>query len=177
MARAYLGLGSNKGDRLGFLREAFRGLRSIEGVEVVSWSSIYETSPFGFREQDDFLNAAVGVETDLTPERLLAEVRMLETRAGRTPSRHWGPREIDIDLLLHGEFRLNSGSLVVPHPGLPDRRFVLVPLAEIAGETVDPVTHRTISALLAACSDNGTVIRTPWSLQPEQQEHSLARSK
>jgi len=183
MPRVFLGLGSNKGDRLRFLQEAFARLAAVHGVGAKAWSAIYETSPYGFRDQGDFLNAVIEVLTDLDPATLHAEIRMVESLVGRTPSIRWGPREIDIDLLLYGSEIIETRSLVIPHRGLAGRRFVLEPLAEIAPDVVDPRTGKAVRVLLEECPDRGTVTRTSWKLTTHEQvydsegEHTLARRK
>lgn len=177
MPRVFLGLGSNKGDRLRFLREAFAALASIRGVEVSAWSAVYETSPYGFKDQGDFLNAVVEIATDLPPAVLHAEISMVESIVGRTPSIRWGPREIDIDILLYGAMIMETDSLVIPHPGLAGRRFVLGPLAEIAPGVTDPRTGKPVKTLLETCPDSGTIARTSWTLTSHEQEQTLAPSK
>lgn len=169
MPGAFLGFGSNKGDRLRFLQEAFARLGTVRGIEVKAWSAIYETSPYGFRDQGDFLNAVVWVITDLQPAALHAEIRLVESIVGRTPSIRWGPREIDIDLLLYGDIILETDSLVIPHPGLAARRFVLEPLVEIAPDVVDPRTGKAARVLLEECPDAGMVTRTSWTLTAHEQ--------
>lgn len=177
MPRVFLGLGSNKGDRLHFLQEAFARLALVHGAETKAWSGIYETSPYGFRDQGDFLNAVVEILTDLEPAALHAEIRMIESLVGRTPSIRWGPREIDIDLLLYGSALMETRSLVIPHPGLAERRFVLEPLAEIAPDVVDPRSGKAVRVLLEECPDRGTVVRTSCALITHEQEQTLARRK
>jgi 2-amino-4-hydroxy-6-hydroxymethyldihydropteridine diphosphokinase len=130
--RGYLGLGSNVGDRLANLRAARDALPRL-GVRVVASSSVYETEPQGeVRDQPDFLNACLAVETELGPEELLAACKTVERDLGRDPAgaRH-GPRPIDVDVLLLGEFRKHSERLTLPHPGVASRRFVLEPLLEL----------------------------------------------
>lgn len=130
--RAYLGLGSNVGDRLGFLRAA-RDALGAHGVELLAASSVYETAAQGeIVDQRDFLNACVSVETELAPEALLDACKAVERELGRQAGgpRH-GPRPIDVDLLLAGELSYRSGRLNVPHPEITTRRFVLEPLLEL----------------------------------------------
>src|SRR5512147_336329 len=103
VTRAFLGLGSNTGDRLGFLRAAVRGLREIEGIAVGAVSPVYETQPVGKTDQADFLNAVAEVRTSLSGESLLRSVKDLEARLGRTATERWGPREIDVDILYLGD--------------------------------------------------------------------------
>ena len=132
MSLAYLGLGSNVGDRRAHLESAVAALPR-HGVEVVASSSVYETEPVGLvTEQREFLNACLQVETALGPEELLGACKAVEREVGRsgTEIRH-GPREIDVDLLLLGEVRWESERLVLPHPTITERRFVLVPLLEL----------------------------------------------
>jgi 2-amino-4-hydroxy-6-hydroxymethyldihydropteridine diphosphokinase len=129
--RAYVGLGSNVGDRLGHLRAAVAALRAHDGIDVVATSGVYETDPVG-PPQSDFLNAVVELATDLAAEELLRVFKQIETDLGRVPRERWGPREIDLDLLVHGDRRLESDDLVVPHPRIAARAFVLVPLEELA---------------------------------------------
>ena len=135
--RGYLGLGSNVGDRLANLRGARDALAAgqvSERIGVVAWSSVYETEPQGeIRDQPDFLNACVAIETDLGPEELLAACKSLERRLGRPEGggpRH-GPRPIDVDVLLLGDLEHRSRTLTIPHPDLLSRRFVLEPLLEL----------------------------------------------
>ena len=128
---AYLGLGSNVDDRARSLQLAVDGLAAADGVTVVAVSSVYETEPVGGPEQPDYLNAVVAVETDRTPRELLEIAKRLETEAGRMPGERWGPRPLDVDVLLVGDEDVDEEDLVVPHPRLYERAFVMVPLAEL----------------------------------------------
>jgi 2-amino-4-hydroxy-6-hydroxymethyldihydropteridine diphosphokinase len=149
----YLALGSNAGDRAAHLSDAVRGLRGI--LEVDGVSSVYETDPFGVLEQPVFWNMAVAGRTRLEPEALLAAVKALEQRIGRTATYRMGPREIDIDVLLHGSRALTTETLTVPHPGLSERAFVLQPLLELEPGLVHPVTGERLSGRLAALGSRG----------------------
>ena len=137
MARAYVGLGTNLGDREATLRRAVDLLR--EQVDVRAVSSVRETEPWGLVDQPPFLNAAVEVETELTPRELLDLLFDVEQSLGRTrEGPRYGPRTIDLDLLVYGEERLDEPGLTVPHPRLHERRFALEPLAELAPDLVVP---------------------------------------
>ncbi|HVM40985.1 MAG TPA: 2-amino-4-hydroxy-6-hydroxymethyldihydropteridine diphosphokinase [Acidimicrobiia bacterium] len=138
--RAYLALGSNEGDRPAHLRSAVAGFAEADGVEVVAVSRVYETDPVGGPAQGAFLNAVVAVETTLDPHALLALGQALERRAGRLPEGErvrWGPRPLDVDLLLVGDLTVASPDLAIPHPRMWERDFVLAPLADVAPELVD----------------------------------------
>lgn len=145
MTRAYLGLGSNLGDRYGRLIEAFDRLQPHVTLDAIS--SIYETEPWGYVDQPRFLNAACGGETDLTPQELLGAVKTIETEMGREPTFRYGPRAIDIDILLFGDIVIEQADFCVPHAHLHERDFVLAPLNEIAPEAVHPKQGKTIGAL------------------------------
>ena len=151
--RGYLGLGSNEGDRLGALRAA-RAALARHGVEVVASSSVYETEPQGeVRDQPDFLNACLAIETELGPDELLAVCKDVERELGRAPggARH-GPRPIDVDVLLLGELEHRSDPLTIPHPEVRARRFVVEPLLELDSELTLPGGFRLADAL-AGISD------------------------
>ncbi len=139
MTRAYVGLGSNLGDRERLLRRAVELLDAADGVEVVAVSSLRETDPVGFAEQPRFLNAAAALETTLAPRALLDLLLALERELGRTRAGpRFGPRTIDLDLLLHGSAVVCEPGLTVPHPRLHERRFALEPLAELDPRLVVP---------------------------------------
>ena len=130
--KAWLGLGSNLQQPAAQLREAIERLDVLSGVEVSRTSSFYRTPPWGDEEQDDFINCAVQIETSLDPFTLLGKLHSVENAMGRKRSdRRWGPRIIDIDLLLYGDLQHQTGELEVPHPRMHERAFVLVPLVEL----------------------------------------------
>jgi 2-amino-4-hydroxy-6-hydroxymethyldihydropteridine diphosphokinase len=129
--RAFLGLGSNMGDRQRHLVDA---IESLAGVLAVS--PVYETEPLGGPDQDPFLNVVVELDTELTPRQLLGVAHRLESAAGRVRVEHWGPRTLDVDVLLVGDLSVDEPDLVVPHPRMWQRRFVLAPLADLAPELV-----------------------------------------
>lgn len=147
MARAYLGLGSNLGDRKATLEAALRRLDESGGVRVVKRSSIYETEPIGYADQPWFYNLAVEIETELDPEELLTFTKQVEQELNRTREIHWGPRTIDIDILLYDDVVATGNRLRLPHPEMVRRRFVLEPLVEIAPELTLP-DGRPIADLL-----------------------------
>lgn len=133
--RAYLALGSNLGDRLAHLQAAVDGLAARAGT-VVAVSRVYETDPVG-PPQSDYLNAVVALDTDRSPRQLLAIAKALEAEAGRDRGgERWGPRPLDVDVLLVGDHRVDDPDLVVPHPRMGERAFVLAPLADIAPDLV-----------------------------------------
>lgn len=158
---AYLSLGSNLGDRQKQLRDAIQSLGGLG--RLVAVSSIYETQPVEVTDQPWFLNCAVALETSRSPQQLLSGALAIERDMGRERTRQKGARKIDIDVLLYGEQMIHSHShspqLIVPHPAMHQRRFVLEPLAEIAPEVRHPVLKKTIKELLAGLHDSAVVRR------------------
>ena len=157
---AYVGLGSNLGDRAGYLLLAVRGMVDA-GLDVIRLSSIYETEPVDYEDQPAFLNmvAELRGSTLPKPEQTLARLLRIEYALGRTRDVPKGPRTIDLDLLIFKDERFDSEFLTVPHPGLALRRFVLVPLNELVPNLVHPVLGKTMSELLAQTKDRSTVTR------------------
>ncbi|GIX05928.1 MAG: hypothetical protein KatS3mg115_0331 [Candidatus Poribacteria bacterium] len=128
------------------------------GCRLLRVSSVYETEPVGVREQSWFLNAVLAIRTGATPEELYKRIKTIEARLGRSqPPERWGPREIDIDVLLWGERHLETEQLTIPHRSLAERNFVLIPLAEIAPERKHPLLNRTIRQLCAQSPDRAIV--------------------
>jgi 2-amino-4-hydroxy-6-hydroxymethyldihydropteridine diphosphokinase len=148
MARAYVGLGANLGEREETLRAAVAGLEATGGVEVVAVSAFRETDPVGYVDQPRFLNGAVALETTLAPRELLEALLAVERSLGRTrDGPRFGPRTIDLDLLLYGDESLDEPGLTVPHPRLHERAFALEPLAELDPGLVVP-GHGPLETLL-----------------------------
>jgi 2-amino-4-hydroxy-6-hydroxymethyldihydropteridine diphosphokinase len=145
---AYVALGSNLADPVRQIERAFDALAALPGTRLMLRSSAYRTRPMGPVEQPDFVNAAAALLTQLDPATLLRELKSLETRLGReVPVVRWGPRLIDLDLLVHGQTRCDEATLTLPHPGIAERDFVLVPLAEISPTLEVPGLGR-VDALL-----------------------------
>lgn len=144
--RVYLSLGTNRGDREENLAEARQKISSQ--LDLVASSPIYETEPWGFQDQDDFLNQVVEVKTDLAPQELLAFLKGIEKAMGRTTSVRFGPRVIDMDILYYGDRVLQEEGLEIPHPRISERAFVLVPLADLAPEFRSPRSGMTIREML-----------------------------
>lgn len=153
MAKVYLGLGTNLGNKEANLRAAVEKINERIG-EVTSLSAFYVTAPWGFSSENSFLNAACCVETFLTPFEILRETQAMECELGRLAKSvlgAYGDRPIDIDLLLYDDFILHSPRLILPHPLMHERRFVMEPLAEIASEVVHPLFRQTMKELFRAC--------------------------
>lgn len=151
MAKAYIGMGSNLGDRQSHIEAARVGLSHLPLTQVVAMSKLYETSPVGPVDQGMFLNAAACIETALSPMDLLKGLQAIEQdqgRAARSDRTRWGPREVDLDILFYDQKIMTDGELVLPHPQLHLRWFVLKPLADLAPELVHPVSGKSIATLL-----------------------------
>ena len=170
MERVFIAIGSNLGDRLVFLQSAVHKLQRIPGLDLRSVSPVYETEPVGNKNQPHFLNAVVEFATTLTAEGLLTNLKEVERLVGRTPSERWGPREIDLDLIYANGLVINTPQLVVPHPELDRRKFVLVPLADIAADFQDPLRKRTVRDLLRDCPDTSSLSKTSFTIKPNPAE-------
>ena len=149
----YLALGSNLGDRSANLRAAISALPPA--VRVLMESPVYETQPWGYTEQPAFLNMVLKGETSLGPVELLERLKILETSLGRQPSVRWGPRLIDMDILFYADLVLDIQGLVIPHPHLHERAFVLVPLADLAPDLLHPVFCNSVRELLKGLDPSG----------------------
>lgn len=152
---AYLSLGANLGNREETLREAVRRLAAADGVKTLAVSSLYETEPWGKKDQPSFLNIAVSLQMTLSPEELLALTQAVETELGRVRHERWGPRTIDVDILHVEGVERNSPTLTLPHPYMTERAFVLVPLAEITPDLV--VKGRTVEEWRKLADDGGVI--------------------
>ena len=157
--QAYIGLGSNLGERETMIRLALDDIARLPGTKLVRASSLYDTEPQGEVDQPNFLNAAAQVDTELTARQLLWNLLLVEKRLGRVRTKRWGPRTIDLDLLLFGNLVLEEPDLVIPHPELTRRSFVLVPLVELDPLIVHPVTGETLLSHLSRLNTRPPVKR------------------
>ena len=160
MNSVLLGLGANTGDRAANLDAAVAGLSRF--LNVTARSPVYETAPMYVEDQAPFLNMALTAETPLAPDALLGAVKELERRLGRIPGPRFGPRCIDIDILIHGDTVLDEPHLQIPHPRMAERAFVLVPAAHIAADWRDPTSDSTVAEMLAALGETDTGL-APWT--------------
>lgn len=152
---AYLGLGSNMGDRKVQLEKSIQLLEEIDGVNVLEKSPIYETRPVGYTNQPDFLNMCIKISTNLESIELLKVCMSVEKRLDRVRDERWGPRTIDIDILLYDQSVIQSPDLELPHPRMTERAFVMIPLNDIASDVVEPITKKQIWELVS--NDDGVV--------------------
>lgn len=157
---AYLLLGSNIGDRQQHLATALRKIGDKVGL-IQKVSSTYQTQPWGVTNQDDYLNMAVQISTSLTPEVLFERIKVIETAAGRISMVQNAPRTLDIDILFYEQLVMSSEHLTIPHPRLHLRRFVLIPMVDIAPHFIHPVFKKSMQALLDECADDKTVKKYP----------------
>ena len=146
MSTAYIGIGSNLGNREENCKKAIT-LLIENGVKVTKLSSIVETEPWGVRNQPEFINMAIKIETGLKPYELLGLLKNIESAVGRIPGPRWGARVIDLDILLYDDLVMKTADLEIPHPLISEREFVLKPLAEIAPDKIHPVLKKRITAL------------------------------
>ncbi len=158
LKRVYLSLGSNLGDRVAHIRRALEMLAS-RGLEIRRLSSFYKTEPVDFRPQPWFVNCVAEVGTELMPFELLKTLKSVERTLGRRSGVSKGPRPIDLDILFYENVALRSSVLTIPHPRLGERRFVLVPLRELAAHALHPVTQRSVLEMLHDTSDTSQVVR------------------
>ena len=152
MSIAYIALGSNLGDKEANLRQALKMLL-VKGLQIRSVSSFFKTEPYGVTDQPEFINAVACVKTDLAPEKLLKLLLDTELEMGRVRLRHWGERNIDLDLLVYDDLLYYSEKLVLPHSDMQNRLFVLQPLSEIAADKIHPVYKKSIQNLLKSLTD------------------------
>ena len=160
---AYIGIGSNLGTPGKNCIEAIEKISRTKDIKIISRSSFYQTEPIGEVQQDWFVNSAIKIKTSLSPTHLLSALLNIESVMGRTREEKWGPRLIDLDLLFNGNLILGKKDLTLPHPEIQKRKFVLIPMSEIAESLVHPTLKKTIKTLLQESSD-GTVVKKLKSL-------------
>ena len=149
MSRVFIGVGSNEGERLECISHALQALNAVPGIRLIQMATIIETAPVGGPPQDPYLNTAAELQTTLTPRELLTTLQGIERRLGRTPSpQRWAPRPIDLDILLYDDLVIAEPDLVIPHPRMHERRFVLEPLVQLAPDLIHPTLRRAMSTLL-----------------------------
>lgn len=152
-----LSVGANVGDKRSTILRAYEIIKESGILENVTLSSFYETEPVGFKDQPWFLNAAISGYTDINNTDLISMLKSIEYALGRKPRERWHEREIDLDILLYGNNKIESKPLTVPHPRMHQRRFVLLPASEIAGNAIHPIFGLSINSLLENCEDKSEV--------------------
>jgi 2-amino-4-hydroxy-6-hydroxymethyldihydropteridine diphosphokinase len=156
MINTYIILGSNVGQRLSFIEKAKYLLEELVG-NIINETSVYSTEPWGVEDQKTYLNQVLLIETELSAEKLIDEILKIEEKLGRIRGEKYAPRTIDIDILLFGDLIIEQPELIIPHPRMQDRNFVLTPLKEIAPDVIHPVFQRSISSLQEQCNDQKEV--------------------
>lgn len=153
MNRAYIALGSNIAPRMDYLRQAIEAIGDVKWMSVVKKSSIYETEPVGYENQENFLNQVIEITTQYSPLELLDACQLIENKLGRERDIKWGPRTIDLDILLYNQESIVTNQLIIPHPRMDSRAFVLVPLAELNPELIIPTTNNAVREQLSLISN------------------------
>ncbi len=156
---AYIGFGSNLGDKIAYCQKAISEILNIDRHRLLAQSSFYQTRPLGYTAQDWFVNGVVKIETDLEPFDLHRQLKAIERLLGRKETFQWGPRVIDLDLLFYDDLSLRTEELQIPHPRLQERQFVLVPLAEIDRGLIHPIFNKTVIELLREIDEDQGVER------------------
>lgn len=164
--KVYLSIGSNLGSKLDNISKAIKKLNEILYTEVIQTSCVYETEPIGNFNQPVFYNIAVEIETGLSPLELLSEIKKIELQLGRTVQERWGPRVIDIDIILYDDVCWSDEQLVLPHTEFRNRRFVLQPLLDLNSQITDPITGKTVEELLSSPEVKGNVVKTELKVTP-----------
>jgi len=159
--KVFVGLGSNKGNKIGYMNEAVRKLQTDANCSVVKVSSVYETKPYGYIDQDNFYNAALELDTEYSFRDLLPVLKRIEVEVGRTKNPKWGPREIDLDLLLFNDLIYEDERLTLPHKEVQYRDFVLVPLCEIAPDLMHPALNKKICDIYIEESEKCIIGKIP----------------
>lgn len=154
--QAYISLGGNLGNPPETFRKALKDIEQLAGP-ILSQSSLYQTAAWGFTQQPDFINQVIRIQTTLPPQKLLDVLLTIELIHGREREIHWGPRTLDLDLLFYNDLILNEENLTIPHPRIAERRFILIPMQEIAAEWEHPVFKKTIQELAETCMDESQV--------------------
>ena len=152
--KVFIGIGSNIGNRLQNISKAIELINKNSDCNVLKVSSVFESKAFGVIEQNNFFNSVVQIETNLEPENLLKLLKEIEKEIGRSETERWGPREIDLDILLFDNLVYSKNGLTIPHKGIPERDFVMVPLTEIEPEIVHPVLNKKVKGLIAKVEEN-----------------------
>ncbi len=159
MAVVYLSIGANLGSRYETCKQAIAMLDKVAGLSVRQVSSAWETEPVGLTDQPQFINLAVGIDSALTPRDLHLACQTIENKLGRKRVQRWGPRLIDLDILLQEDLVLDEDGLVIPHKRLHERRFVLAPLAELAPDLIHPKTKKTVAQMLSELGPDGPRVK------------------
>lgn len=146
MHKVFIALGSNLGDKKDNINEAIKRIND-KGIKILKVSSIIETEPYGYKDQDKFLNAVCLVETDLSPHELLNVLLEIEREMGRVRTIKWGPRVIDLDIIFYDDLIINEANLIIPHPDAHNRTFVMGPLSEIEPDFIHPVLNKTVKEI------------------------------
>lgn len=165
---AYIGLGSNKGNRISYIELAVSKIRSTPGITFIEASSIYETKPFGNLNQENFYNCVIKITVKSDHKELFRILKQIEKEAGRTESEKWGPREIDLDILLFNDLIFSDEIITLPHKGILERDFVMIPMVEIDPEIVHPVLNKKISMLLGKTESSNIIRKLPYQLNMEE---------
>lgn len=156
--KVFIGIGSNMGDPLNNCLKAIGMIGQAKSCHVMRRSSFYRTEPVGYKNQDWFVNCVILVETELAPHMLLTRLQEIEYAMGRKREIKWGPRCIDLDIILYGDLIIRDEKLIIPHPFMHKRRFVLIPMNEIASNVIHPVLNKTVKELLNELPDDGQAV-------------------
>ncbi|OGP73412.1 MAG: 2-amino-4-hydroxy-6-hydroxymethyldihydropteridine diphosphokinase [Deltaproteobacteria bacterium RBG_16_49_23] len=150
----YIGIGSNLGDKIAHCEKAISEILNIDRHRLLSRSSLFKTRPIGYTAQDWFVNGVIKLESDLEPHDLFRALKDVESRLGRAETFRWGPREIDLDILLYDDRIIQTENLQIPHPHMHERQFVLIPLVEIEPELIHPVLKKSVQNLLKEAKED-----------------------
>ncbi|OIJ20495.1 2-amino-4-hydroxy-6-hydroxymethyldihydropteridine diphosphokinase [Anaerobacillus alkalidiazotrophicus] len=168
----YLSIGSNMGDRLSFLKYAAKSMKEDVNISITRYSSIYETAPIGYTDQDNFLNMVIELKTSYSPLQLLSRTQKIQDNAGREYNIRWGPRTLDLDILLYNQENIKMEQLIVPHPRMFERSFVIIPLREVNPVLYFPSIEKSIDAVYEELRDKEGVYLWKKPFGEEEFEHS-----